>query len=55
MQSLVLAGLFAWMEGLFKIGYRPKLQAELNRRIGVKQAEDAAYREGLLDPKAIQT
>ncbi len=33
MQSLVLAGLFAWMEGLFALGYRPKLHAELKRRV----------------------
>ena len=33
MQSLVLAGLFAWMEGLFAAGYRPKLHEELKRRV----------------------
>ena len=35
-QSLVLAGLFAWMEGLFALGYRPKLQAELEKRVAAK-------------------
>lgn len=33
LQSVVTAGLFAWIEGLFFLGYRPKLQAELKRRI----------------------
>ena len=33
LQSLVLAGLFSWMEGLFFLGYRPKLQAKLHERI----------------------
>lgn len=33
LQSLVLAGLFAWMEGLFALGYRPKLKQELKEII----------------------
>lgn len=47
MQSLVLAGLFAWMEGLFTLGYRPKLQAELKRRIHDITNEDS--KQTLLD------
>jgi uncharacterized membrane protein YGL010W len=46
-QSLVLAGLFAWMEGLFTLGYRPKLQAELKRRIHDITNEDS--KQTLLD------
>ena len=41
-QSLVLASLFAWMEGLFTLGYRPKLQAELGRRIAEKDRQCSA-------------
>lgn len=38
MQSLVLASLFAWMEMLFALGYRPKLQEDLRKRIADKKA-----------------
>jgi uncharacterized membrane protein YGL010W len=48
LQSLVLAGLFAWMEGLFVLGYRPKLHAELVRRIEENIARNKAEAEGLL-------
>ncbi|BDA43170.1 Uncharacterized endoplasmic reticulum membrane protein YGL [Coccomyxa sp. Obi] len=48
MQSLVLAGLFAWMEGLFALGYRPKLHAELIRRVEENIARNKAEAEGLL-------
>ena len=44
-QSLVLAGLFAWMEGLFAIGYRPKLHAELKRRVEENIARNKAEQE----------
>jgi len=37
-QSLVLAGLFVWMEILFQLGYRP----ELRQRLEKKFAEDRA-------------
>lgn len=37
-QSLVLAGLFVWMEILFTFGYRPELQKRLSKLI----AEDRA-------------
>ena len=37
-QSLVLAGLFVWLEILFSLGYRPELQARLSKMI----AEDRA-------------
>ncbi len=47
-QSLVLAGLFAWMEGLFALGYRPKLHAELIRRVEENIARNKAEAEGLL-------
>ena len=45
LQSLVLAGLFAWMEGLFAIGYRPKLHAELKRRVEENIARNKAQQE----------
>ena len=48
LQSLVLAGLFAWMEGLFVLGYRSKLHAELVRRIEENIARNKAEAEGLL-------
>lgn len=48
LQSLVLASLFAWMEGLFAVGYRPKLQAELDTRVRAALAEHAAKQEALL-------
>jgi uncharacterized membrane protein YGL010W len=51
MQSLVLAGLFAWMEGLFTLGYRPKLQAELKRRIDTN--EEPNSKQSLLNPPPI--
>jgi 2-hydroxy fatty acid dioxygenase len=40
-QSLVLAPLFVWLEVLFSLGYRKRLQAELNARVN---ANIAAYR-----------
>jgi uncharacterized membrane protein YGL010W len=33
LQSLVLAPLFAWFEGLFFLGYRPQLQKELEEAV----------------------
>ena len=50
LQSLVLAGLFAWMEGLFALGYRPKLQAELHSAIEVGDAQlaDSTQTDALL-------
>ena len=45
LQSLVLAGLFAWMEGLFAVGYRPKLHAELKRRVEENIARNKADHE----------
>ena len=45
LQSLVLAGLFAWMEGLFAVGYRPKLHAELRRRVEENIARNKADHE----------
>ncbi|KAK9831464.1 hypothetical protein WJX81_007887 [Elliptochloris bilobata] len=47
-QSLVLAGLFAWMEGLFFLGYRPKLQAGLELAISANLHTLQAEREALL-------
>jgi len=44
-QSLVLAGLFAWMEGLFAVGYRPKLHEELKRRVEENIARNKAEQE----------
>ena len=37
-QALGTAPLFAWLEGLFAVGYRPGLQAELETRVAVGQA-----------------
>lgn len=47
-QSLVLAGLFAWMEGLFALGYRPRLHADLKRRIEEAIAKNKLPAEPLL-------
>lgn len=44
-QSIVLAGLFAWFELLFFVGYRPKLKKEIDRRV----AADAERRGLLID------
>ena len=53
LQSVVTAGLFAWIEGLFFLGYRPKLQAELKRRIqeatNEATATDSTRKEPLLN------
>ena len=48
LQSLVLAGLFAWMEGLFALGYRPKLHAELKRRVEEAISRNKQQHEQLL-------
>lgn len=40
-QAFVLAPLFVWFELLFLLGYRPKLQSELETRI---RSEIAAWR-----------
>ena len=40
MQSLVMAQLFAWMEGLFALGYRPKLQAQIRERVEEKERQN---------------
>lgn len=47
-QSVVLAGLFAWFELLFFLGYRPKLKREIDRRV----AADAERRALLVDAAA---
>lgn len=39
MQSLVLAPLFAWFEGLFFLGYRPQLKKHLDAVIKAKRDE----------------
>lgn len=54
LQSLVTAGLFAWMEGLFVLGYRPKLQAELKRRID-EAMHSADNKQSLLKPEEHST
>ena len=41
-------GLFAWLEGLFALGYRPKLKAELERRIEEDIARNKLHEEQLL-------
>ncbi|KAK9807327.1 hypothetical protein WJX73_002373 [Symbiochloris irregularis] len=41
-QSLILASLFAWMEGLFRLGYRPKLQEQLRKRIAERGQQAAS-------------
>ena len=33
-----MASLFAWMEGLFALGYRPKLQEQMQVRVRASQA-----------------
>lgn len=38
-QSLVLAGLFVWMEILFTFGYRPELQKRLHKMISEDRAK----------------
>jgi len=48
-QSLVLAGLFVWMEILFSFGYRPELQERLSKlikedRINLERAEGKTAR-----------
>ena len=61
MQSLVLASLFAWIEGLFVLGYRPRLQAQLEQRVREKQArmdggKDAGSRaQGAQQPQGAVT
>eukprot|EP00884_Botryococcus_braunii_P022199 jgi/Botrbrau1/8663/Bobra.0087s0017.2 len=47
-QSLVLAPLFAWFEGLFRLGYRPALRRELDSRIQADLAGWKAQKEALL-------
>lgn len=37
-QALSSAPLFAWLEGLFAVGYRPALKARLDARVAVGQA-----------------
>ena len=51
-QSLVLASLFAWLEGLFALGYRPKLQADLEKRIAEKKGASAEATKPLLTSPA---
>ena len=40
-----MAGLFAWMEGLFAVGYRPKLHEELKQRVEENIARNKAQQE----------
>ena len=41
-QAVGLAALFAWLEGLFALGYRPALKAELDARVGVALAAEGS-------------
>lgn len=52
LQSLVLANLFVWMEGLFAVGYRPALQAALHDRVSKHLAALHSQKEALLKPSA---
>ena len=55
-QSLVMASLFAWMEGLFALGYRPKLQQQMQARVQANQAamdgRKAAAQQPLLNEQS---
>ena len=52
-QSLVLANLFVWMEGLFAVGYRPGLQAALHDRVSKNLAgPQSSQQEPLLKASA---
>ena len=51
-QSLVLANLFVWIEGLFAVGYRPALHAALQDRVSKNLADMSSQKEPLLKPSA---
>lgn len=48
-QAIFLAPLFVWLEVLFQLGYRPELQARVEKRI---QQEIAKFRAGSKNGKA---
>ena len=49
-QSLALANLFVWMETLFFLNYRPKLQALLHERVSKNLQDLQSQKEPLLKP-----